>query len=447
LSNINTVNPDLLNDYSNPQSRFYVGSFTSSEFTTNLDIRRPFSVDGLSSPLIVAFGLEDRYETFKIGAGEPNSYYVGGSQAFPGFQPTAQVDATRNSIAAYLDLSAHITSQWEFGFAGRAEHYDQVGDRLTGKLSSRYDFSPELALRATLSNGFHAPTLAQQYYAATTVTTGFAQIQLPLGSAGANVLGAPNLKPETSTNVSVGLVAEPVKGLHASVDAYQIDIDNRIIESGSISGTLAAQANAANGASIPAGVSSSNVSAAFFTNGVNTRTRGIDISVDDISHLGDLGAIKWVFNGGYNKTTIQRILPAPAAMQAQGLSLVDPVQTSNLTTATPHGKASLAATYLKNNWELTLRETVYGRTSQVQGYAPGPYFTYNTDVAYITDLDVGYNFTDHLKINFGANNLFNIYPTKMPASVYQNLNYDQYSHVSPFGINGGYYYAKASYSF
>ncbi|MEB0292689.1 TonB-dependent receptor, partial [Cryobacterium sp. 10C2] len=85
-----------------------------------------------------------------------------------------------------------------------------------------------------------------QYYSATTVTTGFAQVQLPLGSAGANVLGAPNLKPETSKNISVGLVVEPVKGVHATIDAYQININNRIIESASISGQLAAAAVAAN---------------------------------------------------------------------------------------------------------------------------------------------------------------------------------------------------------
>ena len=447
LENIRTVNPDLLNDFGNAQSKFRVGSFTSSELTTNVDVRRPFTLDGLSGPLLVALGLENRYERFQIGAGEANSYYLGGSSAFPGFQKTDQVDATRNSLAAYVDLTAHITSQWELGFATRAEHYQQVGNKVTGKLSTRYDFSPAVALRATLSNGFHAPTLAQQYYSATTVTTGFAQVQLPLGSAGANVLGAPNLKPETSKNISVGLVLEPVKGVHATIDAYQININNRIIESASISGQLAAAAVAANGAAIPAGVPSGSVSAAFFTNGVDTKTQGIDVSIDTISRLGALGTIKWIVNGGYNKTTIEHISAAPAALQAAGLSLVDPVQRSNLTTATPRGKASIAAIYTKNEWELTLRETVYGKTSQVQGYAPGPYFTYNTDVTYITAVDLGYNFSDHLKVNIGADNLLNKYPTKMPASVYQNLNYDQYSHVSPFGVNGAYYYARVSYAF
>jgi iron complex outermembrane receptor protein len=447
LRNIKTINPDLLIDRGNAQSDFNVGSFTSSELTTNLDLRRPFTVSGLAGPLNVAVGLEDRYETFKISAGEPNSYYGGGPQAFPGFRVSDRADVNRNSVAAYADLSAHISPAWELGFAARAEHYEQVGNKQTGKLTSRYDFSPQLGVRGTLSNGFHAPTLAQQYYSATTVTTGFAQIQLPLGSAGAKVLGAPDLKPETSRNFSLGFVAEPVKGVHASVDAYQIDIDNRIIQSASLSGSTVAAAIAANGSVIPAGVPGSNVSAAFFTNGVDTRTRGLDLSLDFRTDLDRFGLIKWLINGGYNKTTISRIHDAPAALQAAGLSLVDVVQSSNLTTATPHTKLSLAATYFKDAWDVTLRETLYGKSSQVQGYAPGPYFTYDTDAAYITDLDIGYNFSEHLKLDVGASNLFNVYPNKVPASVYQSLNYDQYSHVSPYGINGGYYYVKLSAAF
>jgi len=447
LRNVSTINPDLLTDQGNAQTDFSVGSFTSSEFTTNFDLRKPFAVDGLAAPLNVAIGLEDRYETFKIRAGEPNSYYGGGPQAFPGFRLSDQADASRNGVAAYVDLSTHITQQWELGAAGRTEHYDRMGSKQTGKVSTRYDFTPQLAVRSTLSSGFHAPTLAQQYYSATTVTTGFAQIQLPLGSVGAKVLGAPDLKPETSRNLSLGVVTEPVKGVHASVDAYAIDINDRIIQSGSLSGDLAAAAIAANGSIIPGGVPSSGVSAAFFTNGVDTRTRGVDVSVDYLSRLEQYGVIKWVLNGGYNKTTVRRIHDAPAALQAAGLSLVDVVQLSNLTTATPHVKVSLAGTYIKNVWEVTLRETYYGKSTQVQGYAPGPYFTYETRGAFITDLNVAYSVTDHLKVDVGASNLSNAYPNKVPASVYQNLSYDQYSHVSPYGINGGYYYVKLSSSF
>ena len=450
LHNENTVNPDLLADSGNAQSKFYVGSFTSSELTTNLDLRRGFAFDGLASPLNVALGLEDRNEKYKLGAGEPNSYYLGGSQAFPGFRPSDQADTSRNSFAAYLDLAAHVTKEWELGLAARTEHYDNVGSKQTGKLSTRYDFTPAFALRGTLSNGFHAPTLAQQYYSAISVASYAATIQLPLGSPGAKLLGAPELKPETSRSFSLGLVAQPSKDVHLSLDAYQINVDDRIIASGYLYGGLGAAAFAANGSTPPSGlVASDSVAAQFFTNGVDTRTLGIDLSLDFLTRLEQQGAIKWVLSGGYNKTTIRHIHDAPAVLQAVGQSLVDAVQASNLTTATPHTKVSLAATYFKDAWEITLRETYYGASSQVQaGFTDVPIFpTYETRAAYITDLDVGYEFSNHIKLNLGANNLFNTYPNKIPASTYQYVNYDQYSHVSPYGFNGGYYYARLSTSF
>lgn len=447
LFNEKTINADLLNDTANKQRDFYVGSFTSSESTTNLDFKRTISLFGLASPSTLAYGLEHRHEAFRIGAGEANSYYQGGSAAFPGFRPSDQASAQRNVEAAYLDFGGKLNGQWEIGAAVRGERYNDVGNTLSGKLSSRYDVSDKFAIRGAISNGFHAPTLAQQSYSATTVTTGFAQIQLPVNSAGARLLGAPELKPETSRNLSAGFVFEPVRNTHLTVDAYRIDIKGRVIESASLAGAIAASAITANGSAIPAGVPAGNVSAAFFTNGVDTRTQGIDVVLDFRTRIDESSSIKWVLSEGYNQTTIRKIHAAPAALAAVGLTLVDAVIASNLTTAAPRNKVSLAGTYARGNWDVTLRETYYSNTSQVQGYAPGPYYTIESAPAFITDLSVGYTFARQIKLNIGANNLFNKYPSKIAPSVYQNLNYDQYSHVSPFGINGGYFYANASMSF
>ncbi len=447
LYNINTVNPDLLADLGNAQSQFNVGSFNSSDLTSNLDVRRTFELAPLAAPLNVALGLEQRRETFRIGAGEPNSYYGGGPAAFPGFRPSDGANASRGSVAGYLDLSAHLTSAWEVGVAGRAEHYQSVGSKQTGKLSTRWTITPQFAWRATVSNGFHAPTLAQQYYSATTVTTGFATIQVPLGSPGARVLGAPNLRPETSRSFSTGFVLEPLPNLHASLDFYQIDLDDRIIETGYISGDIVSDTIAANGSIIPSGVTGDNVSAAFFTNGVDTRTRGIDLAADYRSDLGRFGSLRWTANVGYNKTQIREIHAAPAVLQAQGTPLLDVVQVSNLTTATPHVKASVAALYTGGPWEATLRETYYGNSSQAQGYPPGPYYTLETGTAFITDVAVSYGFSRYVRLGLGADNLFNRYPDRISPAVYQNLNYDQYSHLSPYGVNGAYYYGRITVTF
>ncbi|HZV09621.1 MAG TPA: TonB-dependent receptor, partial [Novosphingobium sp.] len=302
-----------------------------------------------------------------------------------------------------------------------------------------------LALRGSASTGFHAPSLAQEYYSATTVTTGYASIQLPVNSAGARLLGAPALKPETSRNYSIGLVVEPVKGLHLSVDVYRIDIDNRIIETEYLYGALAQAAVAANGSAIPAGLDPDNVAAQFFTNGVDTRTQGVDVTATWRTDLGDWGTIGWNAGFGYVDTAIRRFHAAPAALQAAGLSLEDAVEISNITTATPHTKLSLAANWQRGPWAVTLRNTYYSNSTQYQGYA-SPYYIYTTGNRVITDLDVGYQLSARVRVGAGANNLFNIYPRRFGPEVYQNVNYDQYSHLSPFGINGGSYYLRLTVS-
>lgn len=442
LGNINTINPDLLSDTGNAQTAFAVGGFAGSEWTSNLDLHRSLDI-GLAGPVSIALGAENRYETYAIRAGEPNSYYSGGPQAFPGFRPTDAGSFHRNSVAGYVDITFRPLAHWEVSGAGRAEHYDGVGSRVNGKLATRIDVTPQFALRASASTGFHAPTLAQQHYSATSVTTGYASIQLPIGSPGANLLGAPALRPETSRNVSFGLVAEPVTGLHVTLDAYRIDIDNRIISTEYLYGDLAEAAIAANGTTIPAGLTPDNVSAVFFTNGVDTRTQGIDATASWKTSLGTAGTIAWDASLGYVRTTIRRFHDAPAALTAAGLTLADAVVTSNLTTATPRIKASLAARWTAGRWGVTLRNTVYGNATQAQGYA-APYFIYTTGTRLITDLDVGYDLSARLRLGVGANNLFDVHPRAFGPEVYQNVNYDRYSHLAPFGINGGAWYARVT---
>jgi iron complex outermembrane receptor protein len=443
-----TVNPILYGDTGNAQDSFDAGSFASSEFAVNLDVRRKVSAFDFAAPITIALGVEDRYAKYSIDAGEPNSYALGGSAGFQGFSVQDQTDASRNSVAAYLDLDTHVTREWQIEIAARAEHYDQEGSKLAGKLTSRYDFSPGFAVRGAVGNGFHAPSLAQQYYSNTGVAPTQAYVQMSPTSPGAKLLGAPDLKPETSRNLSVGFVLEPAKGTHLTVDAYQIDIDDRIINTEQLNNSLlGVDAIRANGVVIPAGVDASSTYVSFLTNGADTRTQGVDAVLDFRTPLDQGRAIKWMLNAGYNRTEIRRVHAAPGVLAAAGLSLVGPEQGSNLTTATPHTKVSLAGTYFRGDWGLSLRETYYGKTLQVQGY--GPYYNYETSPAWITDIEAGHEFPGGIKLDVGANNLFNKYPNKVPAFVYQNItyNYDQYSHASPYGINGGYYYLRLTLRF
>ena len=119
--------------------------------------------------------------------------------------------------------------------AGRVEHYTDFGDTQIGKITARYDFNPQWAVRGTVSTGFRAPTLAEEFYTAVNVSPTAATVQLPANSAAANLLGLSNLKPETSTSYSAGIVAHPLEDLSATVDAYSIAIGNRIATSATVS--------------------------------------------------------------------------------------------------------------------------------------------------------------------------------------------------------------------
>ena len=291
---VDDVNPGLLTATGSSPTTFACGTETATQFTTNLDLRRPIEVGFLPAPLKVAFGLEHRVETYREGSGEPASYQYGASSALAGKTPADASTSQRNIGAAYLDLSTRVLPQWVVDVAGRVEDYSGagIGSTTHGKLTTRYEVTPRWALRATYSNGFHAPTLGQTHFSDTvvypaSVSTGSPSlsVQLPVASAGGAILGEPTLRPEKATNLNAGLVGEPVPGLDLTLDLYRINLSNRIIDTGFIPGpgapvsanTLALQALAANGNPITPG---SLAEVQFFTNGVDTRTQGLDFSAD-----------------------------------------------------------------------------------------------------------------------------------------------------------------------
>jgi iron complex outermembrane recepter protein len=444
LDTVNTFNPTLYTTDGIAQTSFHDGAYVSSQAVANLDIRRGFDTGLWAEPLTVAAGLEDRYENFELVAGEPDSYLLGGGQGVAGFAPAAASDSSRNVGAVYLDLSSHLTQQWQADLAGRLEHYTDVGSGKTAKFSTRYDFTDQVGLRGSVGNGYHAPTLAQEHYASSSMAPTSATGLIPVDSAGARLLGAPPLQPEKSVNYSVGFVTEPLSGLHASLDAYVINISDRIISTGTLFGPEALAALEANGNTLPFGIAANNFSASFFTNGVDTQTKGLDLSADYRTNLDSYGVIDWTLGANYNDTRITNYHSAPAILQAAGVSLFNPAVISYLTSASPKTKVILTGTYLKNDWEVTLRETRYGQVSQeVDPNGNGKaYYGQFVPTAYITDLEVGYHLTSFLKWSIGANNLFDRYPPQASLLSTGPSNTQIYPNISPYGFNGGYYYTR-----
>jgi iron complex outermembrane recepter protein len=442
----------------------YDGYMQATQWTNNLDINRNFDV-GLAGPLNVAFGGEFRRETYTIQAGQPASYLQGGAQGFAGFSPTDAGVNSRKNEAVYIDLAVKPIAGLQIDAAGRFEHYSDFGDAKVGKLTARYDFTQEFALRGTVSNGFRAPTLAEEFYSSTNVGPSSAFVQLPPNSAGARQLGLNGLQPEHSVNLSLGAVWRPIPGMSTTLDAYQIQVTNRIVGSGSVFGNIAGvtlspavnAAIAANGNQLdPDVLATGQTGIEIFANGVDTITRGVDL-VFDFPVTYDFGKIDYSIGATYNKTQITKLPSGLAAVPGQ--PLYDAQAVSDLTSASPLYVINLGALWSLNKFTVNLVEKIYGTASEYQGTTNTPdhslqYFNTTLGVTAITNLDISYQIMEHLQFSVGATNLLNRFPNKIngdqranEASFIfgSNASSSQYPQWSPFGINGGFYYVKAMF--
>ncbi|MDB5948486.1 MAG: tonB-dependent Receptor Plug domain protein, partial [Massilia sp.] len=312
----NSGNISLYNDTGATPFIFHAGDFTATQWTTNLDVNREFAV-GWSSPLSLAMGLEYRKDGYKIGAGDAASRYKEGSQSYPGFSLTDASDNSRNDKAVYIDIAGSPIANLKLDAAARYEKFSDFGSARVAKLTGRYDFSPTVAIRSTISNGFRAPTMAEQYYSATNVSPTSAFVQLAPNSPGAALVGVFGLKPERSQNYSIGLVLHPAPKLTVTADAYVINIHDRIVGSSSLFGSGAAvnspavvAAIKANGNVLDPTVTQTGIN--IFTNGANTRNTGLELLLNYAGNYGDMGRVDWSAAGNYNKVEITRINQAPA---------------------------------------------------------------------------------------------------------------------------------------
>lgn len=454
ISTLDSANASLFVDTHFTPTDFYDGSFISTQWTQNLDVSKSFEV-GLAGPLNIAFGAEEREDVYQIKAGDAASIYKEGGQSYPGFQPTDAGKHSRTNWAGYIDLALEPIAGLKLDAAGRFEHYSDFGDTQVGKLTARWDITPAFALRGTVSSGFRAPTLAEEFYSATNVSPTAAVVQLPANSSAAAILGFSPLKPEKSINLSAGFVAHPMSGMTLTVDAYQIRITNRIVATGTIYGIGGALNSPAVLTSIAAHGNILDPTVTFvgvsvFTNGINTRTRGVEVAANYRTDLGDWGMVDWTVAANYNETVITRMRSTPAPISPQ--PLFDQTATSFLTSASPKAKVGLGALYKNGNWTVNLRETIYGPTSVMLSRDGGTFYKNTVGTAGITDLEVAYKLFHGVSLAVGANNLFD----KTPETVLLTTGglpsnggnvYDTPLTISPYGINGGYYYGRLTISF
>jgi iron complex outermembrane receptor protein len=447
-----------LNASIGPSSPTSFDTFSAAfdQWTNNLDLTR--KIDLMGRQLQVSFGGEYRYESYVTKALDPEAYGNGG-YVYPAGTPLAgqpgavgaqgavivtpddAANIKRDVWAAYGDLALDVTDRFLLTGAVRYETYDDSsGDVWSGKVSARYTVTDWLNLRGAFSNGFRAPSLAQQAYAQTStqfnlVSGGYQLIESKIvrtGSPVALALGAQPLKPERSHNYSAGFALTPARGLSISVDAYQIDIDDRITLTGLLSSPGVRAILRANGFSGDQYVR-------FFTNAIDTRTRGIDVVGAYNFTLASLGQFRATAAFNYNKTKIRDIAETPDALSGLGLTLFDRQTRGYFTVGTPRDKLILGLDWTLDRLSAHLKETRYGSWKTLNN---DPTLDQSYGSKWITDLEVGYDVTDAARVSVGAYNIFDVYPDRNTAP--STIGSSVYGGNSPFGAYGGYYYVRVS---
>jgi iron complex outermembrane receptor protein len=445
----NTLNRSL-----GPTSKtaFYAGGYSYDQAVLNLTGVRSVEMASFSSPLNVAVGIEARREGYELFAGEEQSYSFGGAllpngtptapgaQVFPGFRPSNEVDAHRNAIGAFVDLEANLTPELLASVAVRGERYSDFGNSLAGKLALRYDFNPNFAVRGAIQNGFRAPSPQQQNFTATSTNfingVPFEITTFRPDDPVAVALGAKPLDAEKSINASLGAVMR-LGAVSLTVDAYRIDIDDRIILSENLTQTNVRNYIASQGF---IGVGGGR----FFINGVDTTTKGVDIVLSMPYNAGDAGKLDFTLAANFTDTEVTK---TPTTEQLSNLSpapvLFDRLNVLSLEKGQPKNKVSANVNWKLGQWGATLRATRYGEV-----LSPGTTAAFDFEMGARTtvDLEGRLAVTPKLTLALGADNVFDQYPETLPPSLNTTGN-TPFSTYAPFGRSGRYIYGRATYAF
>jgi iron complex outermembrane recepter protein len=432
---------------------FYLGTLVNEQALVRLDYQKDVAVGVFAHPLSFASGVEYRHERYEIRPGELASYADGGvrvldgpsagtrapvgAQGFAGFQPGDSGVTSRDVYGGYIDIEAQPTDQIQVGVAARAEHYSDFGSQATFKESVRWDPTPWLGLRETYSTGFKAPTIGQIGYSSTGINISaagtFFTRTLPVNSVAARALGAQPLKPETSKNISFGVVLRPIRGASITVDAYQIKIKDRIARSSLFSGN--GVVNLLNAAGF-----FGYQSAAYFANVADTRTRGIDIAAN--YQFAITSEMDMHLSGSFNATdtTFTKFAPTPAVLSAlTTIPLLNGQAAAVIAQSTPDKKAILSADLVAPKWELNVTGIQYGH-----------YRVFNTafdttfPIQRVVNIAATYKFRDDLRVKVGADNVFDTHPGLQPSSTFGKIVYPS---TAPAGSGGSFWYANLSWDF
>ncbi len=229
-----------------------------------------------AGPVGVAFGAEFRRETqyddrdANLDGTNTFTDAVSGAVSLSNVaavSPNPDTRGRRTVSGAFLEFAVPVVSpemniplvhSFDVQIAGRFEEYSDFGSVAKPKIALAWDLFDGLRFRGSYSQGFRAPNLEQvnaTQYARLASGTDYYRCQPALlagtiasmaqctqsASVSLLVAGNPDLKPEESTNQSIGLVFQP-RFLPEAWGDFTFTVDRWSIEQEQIVGLLGAQA-------------------------------------------------------------------------------------------------------------------------------------------------------------------------------------------------------------
>ncbi|WP_407353011.1 TonB-dependent receptor plug domain-containing protein [Luteimonas sp. R10] len=444
----NTLNPSFGAD---SPTEFYAGKYSLTQAVTNLDLTRQIDL-GWQSPIYLALGGEYRRDSFATRAGWPAGYEHGGapvldgpnagnttnagSQGFGALRPEDEVDVSRSNYAVYADAETEFWDRLTLSAAGRFERYSDFGNTLDGKLSFRMAFNPVFALRGSISTGFRAPTLVDSYYTSTSSSfiqgVSYVTRRFPPSDPVARLMGAKDLEPEESLSFGFGGTFQFTDSFHASVDLYQIEVDDQLASSSTFNDDRAREFFAANG--YP------NISGASFPiNAIDARVRGLDITGSyGIDFAGGSRLTLTTAINFNNRKILRTVETPPELREITSIDLYNRDRQISYSEGQPRRTFNFSGNYEVGDWTLFARLMRHGKYRNAN---VNPIYDETFSAKWLTDVSLARRFGESLTLRAGVNNLFDVYPDER-TPINNPHGASRYPASSPFGFNGGYYYLR-----
>ena len=247
-----------------------------------------------------AVGAEFRHESVDD---EPGTAIASGLVLNEG---VTKVVASRDVSAVFAEFDFPILKSLETDLAAREEHYTDVGNNFKPQATVRWQPAREFTMRAVYAQGFRAPSLAEASNSSSLAHQNafdpLDPLHRPTESVGFITGGNPNVTPETSKNLDLGMVFSPVSNANLSLDYYSIYLYHVIAPNGTSQSIISDPSAYPPGSLVRSANGTVIYAKALYTNQFEVHTAGVDVNADLSVPLPSGAKLKFALDATYVAT-------------------------------------------------------------------------------------------------------------------------------------------------